>query len=184
MTGQFVTAQPLLGAEHNPAKIFTTPTNYLQPCLLITRNGLDWNVEIDYIAKTNFTRHAWLKPITLTGSKLKIWSKNGAEIVSTNIALSEATHLPNQTTTSNIISSVRPSDRRGLQWLWTQPEMLSGANSFYLRPLFGNVFTNDILLQVTPLLYKVETNNTTADLVEFPPIKVKLMTNGDVQKTN
>ncbi len=78
--------------------------------------------------------------------------------------------------------NIHPSNTRGMQWLWTEPGALSGAGIIYLQSVFNTSFSNDVVLQVTPMLYKVETNDVTAHLVEFPPIKVRLMSNGDVRK--
>ena len=182
ITAMYADAQTLLGQEHSPTKILGTATNYLQPCLLIERNDSDWNIEINYIAQTNFSKHAWLKPLGRTESILQLWTTNNVEIPPVNTNVLAAMQFPEQTSVSSIIRSVRPSDRRGLQWLWTEPGMLSGAAGFSLIPSFGRVFTNDVVLQITPLIYKVESNEVKADLVKFHPVRVGLMANGNVQE--
>jgi len=59
---------------------------------------------------------------------------------------------------------------------------LATSANFSLQSAFDVSFTNDVVLQITPLIYKVETNEVTAHLIEFLPIKMKLLSNGEVQK--
>ena len=158
------------------------PTNYLEPHILIEKYGTNWNVEIDFLALTNLDRHAWLKTTNPIGSKLHLWSTGGTEIRLTNADVVAAFNLPRQLTIDDIIRSVRPIDRRGLQWLWTRQEALSAATSFNLPPGFEASITNGVILRIIPLIYKIETNEVTADLVEFPPIKIKLLPNGEAKK--
>ncbi|MGD0207195.1 MAG: hypothetical protein ABSC89_06285 [Verrucomicrobiota bacterium] len=113
---------------------------------------------------------------------------DGVELKSTNSSVLAATNLPYQTTVSNIMRGVHPSNRRGSQWLSVVGQPIT-AGKFYpsvtffrLCDAFDISFTNDVVLQITPLIYKVETNEVTAHLVEFPPIKMKLLSNGEVQK--
>ena len=71
---------------------------------------------------------------------------------------------------------------RPLRWLQTTPGMLSPAGGCELKWAFGIDFTNDYLLRITPFIYRPDTNLVNAQLVEFQPIKVKLLSNGKVEK--
>jgi hypothetical protein len=157
-------------------------TNGLEPHLLIEKNGNDWSVEIDFLAQTNFPKNTWLKITNRIGSKLQCWLTSGVELPSTNPSVVAATQLPPQTTVLDIMNSVRPSHTRGLQWLFTRPGSLSGVTAFNLHDVFGFSLTNDLVLQVSPLLYRVGTNGVTAYLVEFPPIRIRFASTGDVRK--
>ncbi|MGA2181173.1 MAG: hypothetical protein ABSH15_16520 [Verrucomicrobiota bacterium] len=180
-------AQSLLGKENNPVEILGEATNGLQPRLLIEKYGSDWSVEIDLYARTNFEKNAWLKITNRVGSKLQLWLTNGIELQLTNSSILAAMNLPSQTTVSNIMRGVHPSNKRGLQWWPVVGHGVAAGESytaagFSLQSDFDISFTNDVMLQITPLIYKVETNEVMAHLTEFPPIKMKLLSNGKVQK--
>lgn len=171
-------------------EIFGEPTNNIQPEIEIQKSGTnwsDWSIGIDFIAKANFTRNTWLKITNRVGSKLQLWLTNGMELQSTNSGVLAAMNLPAQTTVSEVMHGVHPSNTRGMQWLRTNPTGvgsgdIASATTFSLQNAFDVSFTNDVVLQISPLIYKVETNGAIAHLVEFPPIKMKLMANGNVQK--
>jgi hypothetical protein len=75
---------------------------------------------------------------------------------------------------------------RAYQWLSTSREMRAGRidtlKSFNLGTVFGTIITNECTLKLTPLLYSVDTNLLNADLIEFPPVKVKLWSVGIAEK--
>jgi len=168
-------------------EIVGSATNGLQPHLSIEKSGKDWSVGIDLHAQTNFDKNTWLKITNRIGSKLQVWLTNGVEVTSTNQSILTAMSPLAQTTVANIMVGVRPLHTRGLQW-WPVVNKAVTAGDFgpttvfELQTDFGISFTNDIILQIAPLIYKVETNEVTAHLVEFPPIKMKLLSNGEVQK--
>lgn len=149
------------------------------------RNG--WEIDIALASQTNFPARTWLKVTNYVGSKLELWQTNGVQIISTNATILGAFHLPKQTKVSEILShSFSPRNQRAYQW-WLVGHPANEWSSdytanFMLESAFDISLTNDYVLQITPLIYKVETNGVTAHLVEFPPIKVKLMANGNVQK--
>ena len=171
-----------IALANNLMDIVGYPTNYLEPHILLEKHGANWNVEIDLLALTNFDSHAWLKTTNAISSKLQLWSADGTEVSLTNASALAAFNLPSPIAVADIIQSVRPKDRRGLQWLWTRQGSLSGVAVFDLPPEFKGSVTNDVVLGITPLIYKVETNEATADLVEFPPIKIKLLADGEAKK--
>ena len=176
---------PALNAQ--PVEVQGGETNGLKPFLSIERSRANWYVEIDFKAQTNFSEWAWLKISSRFGSKLELWQTNGVEIQPTNPVALANNHLPVQTTVSNILSGFHPANLRGLQWgrsgfNGTKVGEFFPLASFDLGSAFNVPFTNDIVLQITPLIYRVETNEVTAHLVEFPPIKVRLMADGNVRK--
>jgi hypothetical protein len=181
-------AQSLVGNANYPSEIIGQMTNGLEPHLLINKHGNDWDVDIELVAKTNFEQNTWLKVTNQVGSKLQLWSgDDGMELQSTNPSVLAAMRLPFQTTVSEILHGVHPANTRGLQW-WpvAMHEIAVGESypvaGFRLQNAFGCSPTNNYILQVTTLIYRVETNGATAHLVAFPPIKVGLMASGEVRK--
>jgi hypothetical protein len=164
----------------------TTTTNELQPDIVLGYSGAGWDVEIDLIAQADIPDHTWLAISNRVGSRLKLWQTNGTPVISTNASALAAFHLPKLTTVSEARRGVY-RERRGGQWLGGRNPVHDGTSLAYtsvwsLQSVFDMSLTNDYVLQITPLIYKVETNEMTAHLVEFPPVKVKLMANGNVQK--
>lgn len=162
-------------------------TNGLLSSLEINPASDGWQIDILLTAQTNFPAHAWLKITNRVSSKLELWLTNGVQVLSTNFDVLDVFNLPTQTTVSNIMRhSFFPRSGRAYQWwLVGRPASKGAFNdlaNFNLSPSFEISSTNDYVLQITPLIYKVETNEETAHLVEFPPIKVKLLSNGEVQK--
>lgn len=116
---------------------------------------------------------------------MELWRTNGVAVVSTNRDVLSAFHLPKQTTVAEIIShSVYPRNKRGYQWWSIGSPVKAGrggeATLFTLESAFPILMTNDYILKISPLLYKVDTNTVNALLVEFPAITVKLMSSGQV----
>lgn len=149
------------------------------------RNG--WEIDIRFTSQTNFPAHTWLKVTNYVGSKLELWQTNSVQIISTNADVLGAFHLPRQTKVSEIMrhSFISPNKRAYRWWLVGRPAYEGASDytaNFMLESAFDISLTNDYLLQITPLIYRVETNEVTARLVEFPPIRVKLMANGNVQR--
>jgi hypothetical protein len=159
-------------------------TNGLQPLLRIERGGSDWAVEIFYLARTNFPGNVWLRVTNRAGSKIKVLDQNGEERPLKEPSALSAWKLPVETKVSDVMRGVeRP--RRVLQWWKTDftnsvAGKLHSATTFGLENLYGGPFTNDYILLLAPLLYKVDTNGETAHLVEFPSLSLKLLTNGNV----
>jgi len=174
-------AQPLLGKTNGPVEIAGQATNGLQPHFLVEQYKSGWSIEIDLYAQTNFEPNAWLKITNREGSKLQCWLTNGTKLSLTNPSSIAASKLPLQTTVSTILKTVRPRDRRGLQW-WPVAGRAVDPGFDYPMATFGVPFTNDVVLQIAPLIYKVDTNGVTAHLVEFPAAKLKLTSDGKVEQ--
>ena len=160
-------------------------TNGLQPRVTFSREGADWSFEIDYKALTNFPANSWLSITNRCGSKLELWLNDGVKAQIKDQTALAAMSLPTQTTVANIMrGSARP---RILQWLrFGSRSPVAGetaaVTTFNLSQAFDIAFTNDVTLQITPLLYRVDSNIQTARLIEFPPMRLKLFSNGDVKK--
>ncbi len=160
------------------------PTNGLRPSVHFGRSDTGWEVFVSYVAQIDFPARAWIKTTNRVGSKLELWQTNGVRIVSTNSDVPAAFHLPKQTTVAEIRShSVYPWHKRGYQW-WGKEGVASGSGSaaalFTLESVFPISMTDDYVLKISPLLYKVDTSTVNAQLVEFPAITVKLMSSGQV----
>jgi hypothetical protein len=153
----------------------------LQPLVTIDVNQEDWGVQIDFIAQTNFQERTWLKPTNRVGSKLQLWLGDNREMRSKNPDVLAATLLPVECSVSNIMRGV-PRSRRGMQWLGTPEGKLSPATKFDLRYAFDFPVTNDVVVKLTPLLYRVDDKLEKARLVEFVPFKIKLQANGEVHR--
>jgi hypothetical protein len=179
----FADAFPVQSVNH---LISGPATNGLKAEFLIEKYSRDWTIELDFISQTNFSQYAWLKTTNRVGAKLTLWI-DGLETHSTNADALNALRLPSETTVSKIMNGVRLSSRRGLQWWRTKfdgshPGESYPSTSFSLGSVFNFSPTNEIVIQIAPLIYKVEADEVAARLVEFPPTKIKLLPDGDVQK--
>ena len=165
--------------------IWGCETNGLQPCLVLDRTPTNWYIAIEFFTLTNFPNYTWLKVTNRVGSRLQLSLTNGVPVGSPSKDLVQAARLPLQTTVPEIMKAVERS-RRGLQWMRMTPRALANERrtaaqtTFDLASAFGMPFTNDVLLRITPLSYRV-TNGTNARLIEFPPIKLKLEASGSVE---
>jgi hypothetical protein len=182
------------GADGQPAsrdKNYSTyeirgeATNGLQPTIDVNPSGEGWDIDIILLAQTNFSAHTWLLTTNGFGSRLELRQTDGEQVVSTNADLDETFRLPEQTTASEILK-FHPRRGRVYQWWLVGRPVSEGVShelaSFKLDSAFALSSTNDYVLEVTPLIYKVETNEETADLVKFPPIKIKLLPDGEAKK--
>ena len=167
---------------HDSAQIWDEGVGGLQPVFSFHNYGGEWSVTIDYFTRTNYGPNSWLLPTNRVASKLELWQTNGVPITSKNVDALAALHPPSQTTVSNIINHFHPVNRRGSRWLRTVPGYLSGAAAFDLDWAFGVPATNDYVLRITPLVYRPDTNLVNAQLIEFKPIKVKLLSNGSIEQ--
>jgi hypothetical protein len=169
-------------AGSGPTVVWGDEINGLRPGVFLERKGMDWSIAIEYSARINWGRNTWLLPTNRAISTLELWQTNGVPVVSKNPDVVAALHPAGETTVSNIINSVRPSNLRGHQWLRIPAGSVTGEAIFTLQWAFGRPCTNDCVLQITPFIYRSDTNLVNARLLEFPPIKVKLLSNGRVQK--
>jgi hypothetical protein len=169
-------------------EILGEQTNGLQPDIFVSRARTNWYVEIDMLCHSNFPTYTWLKPTNRVASKLEVWFTNGVAVVSHSPDVLAAARLPEKTTVASIMQGVE-RNRRGLQWaLSIMGESRAGeafpVASFGLRPAFDIPLTNDVLLQITPVLYRVDTDKVTAHLVTFNPVRIKLLSSGTGKGVN
>ncbi len=155
--------------------------NGLLPIVTID-GGPQWGMEIAFEAQTNFSKNAWMRTRIPTGCRLTAQTLSGAELAITNPAVLAAIHLPAETTVSNIWSGL-PRREFIHQWLRLsldapKPGDNGVSANFPLSRAFSLPFTNDVVLKMEPLLYRIDADLKTAHLVTFPPIQIKLMTNG------
>ena len=178
---------PAVNSSGQPTQeVHGASTNGLEPVFWIQKSGTnlaDWFIEVDLVAHANFAPHTWLKVLDRTSSRLELWTTDDVQVKATAAA---TVSVPGQTTVSNIMAAVYRR-YRGSQW-WPGGMSPTPAGEYFhlsgfdLRSVFDIPFTNDMVLQITPMIYKVDTNQVSARLVEFPPTKLKLLANGDVQK--
>jgi len=155
----------------------------LQPLLVVEQLDANWWLRIYYEAQTNFPEYTWLKITNSVGAKLQVWLTNGTELKSRDADVLSAMVLPRESTVADIMRGTPGGlSRRGMQWMATDAGHPNAASGFRMEEAFDISITNDLILTVTPLIYKVETNRVTAHLVEFAPIKIKLTADGKVQK--
>lgn len=163
------------------------PMNDLQPSVLASKHRSRWDFAIAFAGPTNVARNDWLKVPSRVGSKIELWLNDGRKLEPTDADARGAMSLPAQTTVGEATSGI---NRRWRSGQWVQIPTHLGRNgrklyaqtgSFELSKIFGTSFTNDVKVKITPVLYKRESNDVVR-LVEFPPITLNLMTNGNVQK--
>jgi hypothetical protein len=171
--------------DYSTKDVVGSETNRLLSTFEFIPSDKGWEIDMALEAQTNFSEYTWLKITNYVGSKLKLWQTNGVQVLSTNRDVLGAFHLPEQTTASEILN-FHPRSGRVYQWWLVGRPVPKGTYSYLANIKLESAFdispTNDYVLQITPLIYKVETNETTAHLIEFPPVKIKLMANGGVQR--
>jgi hypothetical protein len=150
-----------------------------QPQLYCTKYGDDWEVFLQFNPLTNYERFSWMLTANQFGGQLQVCLTNGVPCQTTNAEVLEAFSLPFFTTVSNALKGVEWR-RRGAQWPWSNSAFQTAG--FRLKSAFNLPFTNDVFFQLTPLMYKVNTNNQSAWLVSFPPLRLKLKADGNVEK--
>jgi hypothetical protein len=167
-------------------EVVGNPGHGLKPSFNITREPFDWGFEIELTAQREFEPFSWLKVPGRFGSRLQLWRDDQTEIrPKTNVVA--VMNPPATDTVSNLLHSAIHPRWRGDQW-WPGGSMKAPVtdschlSGFNLRSVFDLPFTNDVVLQITPLIYRANTNQTTANLVELPPTKIKLSANGTVRK--
>jgi len=180
---------PMRKASCEPlAEIKGTATNDLQPDFLIElergARGADWRIGIDLIAQTNFAGHTWLKILDPTCAKLRLSLTNGISLRPTGT--NGLTSPPARIRASDILNGIYRRYRSRQWWPSGIHSAASGEQDFLsgfkLRSVFDYSFTNDVVLEISPLIYKVDTNGVTANLIEFPVTKLKLKSDGKIEE--
>jgi len=167
-------------------EIWGQPTNGLRPVLYLQRGSGEWNLNLDFLFQTNFPRHAWLRTTNRVGALLHLWPASGTELPVRSRDALDALNLPRETTVSDVMRGVHPASWRGNQWLQTGFDEspageVAGLGGYSLASVFGTTITNQALLSLTPLAYRVAPDGKAARLVQFPEIRVRLLPDGNVQ---
>ncbi len=162
-----------------------TATNGLCPDITARKTGGDWVFDLEYQAMTNFSKRAWLRITNHVGSRLELRTEDGSQVQSGNADVTNAFDLPSEAAVKDILEGVAWRARTG-QWLRTSvngssPGELANAAHFTLSSAYNVSATNTLVLTITPLLYKVDAEQELAHLTEFPPIKMRLLTNGSIE---
>jgi hypothetical protein len=177
-------------------------TNGLKPVLMIEEFGQgsfpEWEASVNFLVESGIGSYSWLQITNVARGKVRLLSVTGNEYLLKGGSARNAFSLPATTTVSNVMQSLAHNRGRGMLWLaggaqilrtnTMLPPALQGG-TYRIGELFGvKTFTNDLLFEVRPLLYQVDANHPSvpvpdrkASLVEFPPIRVKLHTNGTVE---
>jgi hypothetical protein len=159
-------------------------TNGIRPIIMSYIPVSNVWMSIAFQAETNVTTSAWLAITNEVGAKVRLWTTNGAELPLTNSSALNVWKLPVQTTVSAYMQGI-PRDRRARAWL-TPPQPTVGRNyegyEFMLESMFGHRLTNDVVIELRPLIYQVSTNSQSMRLVEFPAVQFRLTPNGDIEK--
>jgi hypothetical protein len=201
----FAEIQPDLGRRNSGAKkaeasstIWGNSTSGLQPfvnCEFYTESGWNysqggghytqsgWNICVGFNAQLDFPSRTWLKVTNQVWAKLKLFYTNGTELISKSSDLRNAFYIPIRTTVEEIrFHTSYGKNRRAYQWLNVGDAVTAGymesTGDFDLGLAFNMPTTNDYLLKVSPLIYKVETNLVDVHLIEFPEIRILLKSNG------
>ena len=182
LTGQDENEFANFALSYGSPALLSKATNGIQPAIIFQKNNKDWTVTIDYYLRSNFVRNTWINPTNRIAAKLALWSTNGLKIPLKSLDALAALHAPRQTTVSTILNNVQPANLRGMKWLQiTKAGQHQGAVVFSLRSAFEISFTNNYVFQITPIIYRVDTNLDNAVLAAFQPVTVKLMADGTVQ---
>jgi hypothetical protein len=140
-------------------------------------------LQLAYRLETNVPDYTWLRITNNVGAKLQLWLTNGVEVRTTNVDVLDTAKLPLSSTVTDVMRGYPGGrSRRGMQWMDFASNASAAGAYFCLQDVFHVSVTNDVILQITPLIYRVETNKETANLIEFAPIKVKLLANGKIEK--
>jgi len=173
--------------DYAPKEVVGSATNGLSCGLIVVPTSCGWDIDIQLAAETNYPARVWLRITNQVGSQLELQRTNGSAVASTNVDALAAFHLPLRTTVSEIMQhSSIPRDRRAYQWWLVGHAARVGdyyeTALFKLESVFPICLTNDYVLRVTPLIYKAETNDNSVNLIKFPPVKIRIYSNGDVRK--
>ena len=171
---------PRLESDRGSYEIVGVGTNGLQPDIYLSRSPSGWEMQIQFLADSPPPPRTWLKPTNIVGSEVALSLTNGTPIPTRSPDALAAYHLPVQTKVQEVLRGV-PRSRRAMQWLPQGPSgTMATGTSFGLLQTFDVPPDKDLLLSISPLLYKVGTNELSAQLVRFPIIRLKLTSDGEV----
>lgn len=164
-------------------EILGPPADGLRPSITFTRLNDQWIIQTTFIALEALRPNSWLKTTNRVGAKLKLTSNDGRTIPLVDSSAAAAWNLPVQANVSDIMAGVKRGQRVLLWWPASSRTTAAGKKfpaAVFDLSCFESAITNDVKLEMTPLMYKVEANHKTAHLVDFPPVRVELKTNGSL----
>lgn len=166
-----------------PSKVAVgVTTDGLLPIILTSTPVTNLEITISFTVESNIPGYHWLKITNEVGAKIRLWKTNGVEVPLKDASANAAWGLPLKTTVSNVMKGIAPERRAQLWWASAEPTPSKTyyGYSFLLEPLFGIRLTNDVILDLRPLMYQASRSNLNVQLVEFPPIKITVKPNGDI----
>jgi len=169
----FVRNTNFLPAESTLQKIEGVEAGGLEPCVYLYKvpASYGWEVDVAVCAKVEALHSQFFKVPNHVGSKVQIWSANGSEVLSNDRDLIASAHLPKET-----------GHIGNLEALYLSDGLMTSIAAFGLQDLFNIVLSNNCVLQITPLVYELDTNSNIAHMVDFQPILIRLHTDGTVEK--
>lgn len=168
--------------EARPDEVLGSPSNGLIPIILSDMPDGNVRLSIDFLTQSNLVGGNWLKVANKVGARVSLWETNGIEISIKDSSAQAAWKLPSKSTVSNVMEGIPTSKRAGQWWSPSWPGEQLTAYDFVLAPLLGAPATNDVIVDLVPLMYKTSTNSLSVQLIEFPAIYFRVKPNGDIEK--
>lgn len=168
-------------------------TDGVYPSLLFDRDT-NWNA---YVYFTGSAQEQWWLGVVSNsiGCRLRLWETNGMEVGPKSPEVGAARKLAPHANVAYLLDAIRHPHGSGLgmlPYLMILPDAVMQVYTFHLGTLFPVDPSREYILEVAPMLYKVNIANgkrpalpsqealLTAGLVHFSPIYIKLLTNGTV----
>jgi len=174
--------------------IYGELNGYVRPVISFSK-GWNWDTTVYFASTKVSTNEWWLCVTNQVGCKVRLWTPDGTELKLIKPDISAVFHLPHEITMSNLLEFLRHGNK-GPQLatdLYISPNAIVQAYEFRLGKFFDIRSDQEYKLEITPMLYKARIksrdrhtanylfkNGGMADLVEFPPFELKLLTNGNV----
>jgi hypothetical protein len=165
----------------------------VRPSLLLDK-GTNWNVFVYFAGPVQ--DEWWLGVVSnRIGCQLRLWETNGVEVHPSNSEVAAASQVAAHPIVASLLDSIRNhrgSDLGMWRRLLILPDAVIEVYRYSLGDLFPIASDREYTLEVAPMLYRVNidkeklksndihTDRLTADLVKFPPLYLKLLTNGTV----
>jgi hypothetical protein len=165
----------------------------LRPSFVLNKNR-NWSVYVYFSSTRPIKEEWWLCVVSnRIGCQLRLWAEDGALIGSEHSAVDDAFHIAGKAKIPNLLQGIKHAPGpRMMPRLWIAPDAVTEVYSFSLAELFPMVANKSFTLEIAPMLYKADVNpqdlpsrdpvsdRITAHLVDFPPLYLKLLTNGAV----
>lgn len=154
-----------------------------------------WRIYIQFTSTRSLDDEWWMSVTNRIGCKLRLWQSNGREIYSKNPTVDEAFHLCPHAPMGNLYNEWFVHNNGAPYHLYLTPDAVAGTYAFTLGDLFPINSNREYVVEIRPMLYKVKIDHphtkpfaeavkATANLVEFPTMYARLLTNGTVVHIN